>query len=107
MRLGEQIVDSLEDAVEPVGVRIIQKKDVHWIARRPKCVWHQLRSERRAADSDQQHMLEAFSIFGRDFSGMDIFGEFLNPVDGPFNFLANFRGWRKRRIAEPVMTNHP
>ena len=52
-------------------------------------------------------MLEAFSIFGRDFSGVNIFGEFFNAVHGLFNFLSNFCGWRTRRIAEPVMTNHP
>jgi hypothetical protein len=38
---------------------------------------------------------------------VNISGEFVNSADGPFNFLSNFRGWRKRRIAEPVMTNHP
>ena len=106
-RLGEQIVDPVEDAIEPVRVRIIEEKDVHWITCRPERVCHQLRSKRRAADPDQQRMLEAFSIFGRDSSGMNIFGEFFDALDVLFNFRANFRSRRKRRIAEPVMTHHP
>ena len=51
-------------------------------------------------------MLEEFSIFGRDFSGMDIFGESFDAVDGALNFCAKFWSRRKRRIAEPVMTHH-
>ncbi len=105
--MGEQIVNPVEDAIESVRVRIIEEKDVHWITCRPKRVCHQLRPKRGAADPDQEHMLETFSIFGRDFSGVNIGGEFFNAVDGLFNFGAKFGSWRKRRTPEPVMTDHP
>src|SRR5207247_1573127 len=43
--LGEQSVDPIEDAIEPVRVRIIEEKDVHWINCGSKRVCHQLRSK--------------------------------------------------------------
>src|SRR5207244_3584343 len=82
-------------------------EDVHGIMRRAERVCHQLWSKRRTADTDQQHVPEGFSIFGRDFLGMNIFGEAFDAPDGVFNFCAELRGRRKRRIAEPVMAYHP
>ena len=75
--------------------------------RRAERVCHQLRSKRRTADPDQQHVPEGFSIFGRDFLGMNIFGETFDAPDGVFNFCAELWSRRKRRIAEPVMAYHP
>ena len=37
---------------------------------------------------------------------MNIFGEFFYAVNRAFNFFPNFRSWRERRMAKPVMTNH-
>src|SRR5207249_6318086 len=55
---------------------------------------------------DEKNMLEAFAIFGGDFSGVNIRRKPFDMLDRFFDLCANFRVWRERRLAQPVMTDH-
>src|SRR4029453_4688801 len=51
-------------------------------------------------------MLEAFSIFGGVFSGMNTRRKAFDVFDRFFDLCTKFRVWRQRRIAQPIMTDH-
>ncbi len=61
--------------------------------------------ERGAADADQQHVGE-FRAAGGDLAAVDGGGEVLDIGLGLLDFLAQFRGGRKRGIAQPVVADH-
>ncbi len=65
-----------------------------------------MRSERRAADANEQHALERFSIFSRDLSGVNIGSECLDMFARLFDLSANFWSGRQRGVPEPIMSNH-
>jgi len=66
-----------------------------------------LRSEGRAADANEQHVPERFSIFSRDPSGVNIRRECLDMFDRFFDLGANFRSGGQGGVPEPIMSNHP
>ena len=53
-----------------------------------------------------QQVLKAPSVFGGDFSSVNIFRECFNPPNRVFDFRTYLRRRRKRRVSQPVMTNH-
>jgi hypothetical protein len=66
-----------------------------------------LGSERRATNPDEKNMLEAFSISGGDFSGMNIRRKAFDVFDRFFDLCTKFRVWRQRRIAQPSEPGWP
>ena len=95
--------DLFEDAIEAVRIGVIEKEDIHRIARRAEGVGDELRSERRAADSDEQDVLERLPARRRDSADVNIGGEFLDARVGFDNVGAQLVVRRKRRVAQPVM----
>ena len=77
-RVIESRPDLPQDAVETIRIGVIEKEDVHLIARRSECVRDELRPERRTSDSDEQEVLEGPAAWGRDPANVDIGGKFLN-----------------------------
>ena len=67
-RVRKMIADLVEGAVEPVGVRVIEKINIERIGGVAERVGDELRSERRTADADQEDMLEASLLLRRDLS---------------------------------------
>ena len=53
-----------------------------------------------------QHTIEASSIFSRDFPAVNVFRESLDVLDRVFDFCPDCRCRRKRRVPQPIMTNH-
>ncbi len=104
--LRKPIAYPVEHAIETIRIGIVEEKDIHRVVRRAERVCHKLRPERRAADPNVENVLETFSIFSRDFAAVNIFGEFLDAANRVFDFRPDFRCRRKRRIPQPVMTDH-
>ncbi len=66
----------------------------------------ELRSERRAANPNREHVLKFFAATGFNFSRVDVSRELFDPRVCGFDLGAQLRIWRERRLAQPVMADH-
>src|SRR5262245_58681437 len=96
----------LEDPVKAVGISVVEKVNLHLIARRAKCVGDQLWPESRPSDSNDQDALEWLPARGRDAPNVDIGGEFQNAFVGLYDVGAQFVVRRELRSAKPIMADH-
>ncbi len=59
-----------------------------------------------AAADDDDDIFENTAGRGRDFSGVNLLGEFFNGLDGLGDLSSDFGGGCEGRIAQPVVTDH-
>jgi hypothetical protein len=95
-----------EDAIETVRIGVVEKVNVHRIARRSQRIGDELRPKGGTTDSDQQDVLKSLSVFRRDLSSVHIRCKLFDARISFFDVRAQFRIWSKSRIAQPVMADH-
>ncbi len=105
--VGEPVTDLLEDTIESVRVGVIEKENIHQVARRAEGVGDELRPEGRTADADEQDVLERLSARRRDAADMNVGGELMDAPVRLDNLGAQFVVRRELRIAQPVMSDLP
>ena len=106
-RVREMIADLVEGAIESIGVRVIEEINIERIGGVAERVGDELRPERRAADADQEDVLEALSVLRRDFSAVHVGRELFDARVGFIDVRAQLGSGREFGIAEPVMPDHP
>jgi hypothetical protein len=67
----------------------------------------ELRAERRAADADEQELLEFFAVGSGQLAGMHLGGECLELGERAGDRLLQLRRRRELRIAQPIVADHP
>ena len=95
----EPALEPAEDAVKAVGIGVIQKMQPHRIGLGAERIGDKLRTERRPADADEQHVgeLPAAADAGCEFADVGI---------RPLDLGAQFRSGCELRGAEPVVAGH-
>ena len=104
-RIFQIIADFGERAFETVGIGVIEKVRVHFVAARPRqSVGDELRAKRRTADADNEQMLEFAAARRHDFASVNLRCKTLNFVQNRRDLRAQIVG-RQLRIAQPVMAD--
>ena len=95
-RGAEARAQSVEHAVNTVGVGVIDEMDAEFVRLAAKCVGDELRAEGRAADTDAEEVGElASGAF--DLASVDLSGEASDGVDGGLHFGGDLRIRRELR----------
>ena len=105
-RLAQLAAELREHLVHAVGIGVIEKVNRHLVRRRlTQRRRDELRSERRATDADDEHVLER-ALRARDFAGVNFSRERLDRGECFLDGLPQFRLRRERGVAQPVMADH-
>ena len=98
----------VEHALDAVGIGVVDEVDVHLVAGRiAEGVGDELRSERRSADADRQHVLELRRVGGLIFAPCTLAANVLIAATRLANLLGDLRRRARVRRAQPVMPDHP
>ena len=101
------IADPRQHPVESVRVGVIEEINIERIVGVAERICDKLRAERRAANANEQDVFEFPAAFRRDFPGVNVGGELLNPRVRLVDVSAQFGIGREFRIAQPIMAHHP
>jgi hypothetical protein len=95
-----------EHRVHAGGVGVVEEEDRH-AGVLADGLGDELRSERRAADADEQDLLEISAVGWRDHAGVDFHGEVLELRERAGDRLFQLRRGGEVRVSQPVMADHP
>ena len=105
--LPQLAFQSGEDLVHTVRVSVVEEIRYELVgARLSERLGHELRTEGRPPDSDDQNVFEG-SGGANPFSAMHLGGESANRLQRALNGFSQGRRGSQRRIPQPVMAHHP
>ena len=105
-RVLQTVADLGERALHAVGIGIVEEERIHFIFTGPRQrIGNELRPQRRAADADNQKMLELPALLRHHFAAVNLRGERFDALQNLRDLRAQIVG-RQIGVAQPIMADH-
>ena len=104
--LAERSANGGEISIDARGVGVVEEICFDSRLGAAESFFNELGAEGGSPDADDDDIFENTAGRGRDFSGVNLLGEFFNGLDGLGDLSSDFGSGCEGRIAQPVVTNH-
>jgi len=103
---GQVAAQFVQDPVKAVRIGVVQKVRFQGVAGAGEGIGHELGTQGRTADADDQQAGERFTVLAGCFTGMDATAEGQNLLQASPNLASDGFFGRQGRVTQPVVTDH-